>query len=797
MLALTRLVAKLFYHSRGDFSLFTQPRVSTANTIDAPWKHNNHRRHDMKAALLSDPHCRFYLLDRTGHVVCFHSPVLLDDEEKDETVIIAIHADGINGKTHIMFSADAFFQVCVAPVAPTHANTLGARHIRCKFEDLRNKNNESAAFDDIGYEPPVANDTTNPVLIFVDKVAAIPPTFRALDGFDVQKEFPASDETLPETYGPTKPVIAAWRTLDGNSGGSLHCTTSYPQMASAMWLDTDGTAGAGFQDLADIGKDLAPCIHTTITFVPATHKLVRQAAASIEEKMTTALSTEAQELDEIASAHHRPPPGSSHTVSHAPSSSPAGEDTTIKLTEVMENLTKNLQSSTDGSKTTLKKKLSRRHMNRIQLMYGAVETLTDGTEVWTPATLTARFIEFMDCDDKEEAKRILHYAFVDAVATAKKKKDLLGLCSDYNPDCLNTAFITCLKNAHFNQEPFNVSMTSIDQAISTFCFLPVEANNAKLIRMNSSEQAAKVAHIHGETKEAKVRELFVHGEQTQVSCIKATNLNLQLFGTIIAVDYHKSFMYKKLMELFEIHDSLGGTAWLKKVVADNPAMIHSVLMDIESIRLAISYPLFNNIAFQSAMERGEDISASDVVAGSTTVCQTVLNNAMSAVGGSYHLYETALRSYKWFHPSSSDGRGADRGAGGGGGGSPPKRQRQEPRHEEHDGGQDRRREPPPRLSDREIDTRKGRGFLKCQGTLRHCSVRFSQWSNKTLCTKFSTRGYYCPFDGRACQFAHIDPRNVCNADIAEFNRWLDRTPSMSYNDPNMAPTGNDPPRARP
>lgn len=795
MLALTRLVAKLFYHNRGELSLFTQPRVSTANTIDAPWRHNNDRRHDMKAALLSDPHCRFYLLDRTGHVVCFHSPVLLNDDEKDENVIIAIHGDGINGKTHIKFNADAFFQVCVAPVAPTHANTLGARHLHCKFEDLRNKNDEPAAFHDIGYEPPVANDTTNPVLIFMDKVAAIPPTYRALDGHNIEKAFPASSETHPETYGPTKPVIAAWRTLDGNSGGSLHHGNSYSQLASAVWLEQDDGAGAGFQDLKNIGKDLATCIHTEFTFVPATHKLVLAAAASIEEKMTTALSTEAQELDEIASATTRPP-GSSPAVSHAPAFSPAGEDATKQLAEVMTSLSKNLQSTTEGSKSTLKKKLMQRYMHRYQLVYGAVEKLSDGTEVWKPAILTPRFIEFMECDDKEEAKRMLRLAFVDAIAVAKKKKDLLGLCSDYNPDCINTTFTTCTKNAHFTNEPLNVSMTSIDQAISTFCFLPVDANNAKLIRMNSSEQAAKVAHIHGETKEAKVRELFVHGEQTQVSCIKATNLNLQVFGTVIAVDYDKSFMYKKLMELYEIHDSLGGTAWLKKVVANKPAMIHSVLMDIEAIRLAISYPLLNNIAFQSAMERGEDISASDVIAGSTTVCQTVLNNAMSAVGGSYHLYETPLRSFNWFTQAHSDGRGADRAAGGDSGGSPPKRQRQEPRREEHDGGRDRRRDTP-QLSDREMETRKGRGFLKCTGTLRHCSIRFSQWSNKTLCTKFATRGYYCTFDSRDCQFAHIDPRNVCNADIAKLNEWLNRTPSMSYNDPNLAPTGNDPPRDRP
>ena len=796
MLALSRLFAKLFYHNRGELSLFTQPRVSTANTIDAPWRHNNHRRHDMKAALLSDPHCRFYLLDRTGHVVCFHSPVLLDDDDNDESVIIAIQADVINGTTHIKFSADAFFQVCVAPVAPTHANTLGARHLRCKFEDLRTKNSEAAKFDDMGYNPPVANDTTNPVLIFVDKVAAIPPTYRALDGHDIDTDLPAADDTRHETYGPMHPVLAAWRTLDGNNGGSLHHAHSYAQLASAVWVERDGEAGAGFQDLEDIGKDLAQCIHTEVTFVPATHKLVRLAAASIEEKMTTALSTEAQELDDIASATDPPPPGSSPPGSHVSASPLAGEDTTTKLTEVMASLSKNLQSSTEGSKTTLKKKLMRRYMQRIQLMFGAVEKLSDGTEVWTPATLTPRFIEFMECDDKEEAKRILHHAFVDAVATAKKKKDLLGLCSDYNPDCINTTFITCVKNAHFQMEPLNVSMTSIDQAISTFCFLPVDANNAKLIRMNTSEQAAKVAHIHGETKEAKIRELFVHGEQTQVSCIKATNLNLQLFGTLIAVDYDKSFMYEKLMELYEIHDSLGGSAWLKKVVADKPAMIHSVLMDIEMIRLAISYPLFNNIAFQSAIERGESILAKDVVSGSTTVCQTVMNNAMSAVGGSYHLYETPLRSFQWFNQSSTDGRGADRAAGGAGGGSPPKRQRQEPRREEHDGGRDRRRDTP-QLSDRELETRKGRGFLKCVGTLRHCTVRFSQWGNKTLCTKFATRGYFCTFDSRDCQFAHIDPRNVCNADIAEFNRWLNRTPSMSYNDVNMAPTGNDPPRARP
>lgn len=130
-----------------------------------------------------------------------------------------------------------------------------------------------------------------------------------------------------------------------------------------------------------------------------------EAAASFKEKMTTALSTEAQELDEISSATTRPP-GSSPAVSQAPASSPAGEDATAKLAEVMTSLSKNLQSSTEGSKTTLKKKLMQRHMHRYQLVYGAVEKLSVGTEIWKPATLTPRFIEFMECDDKEEVKRM-------------------------------------------------------------------------------------------------------------------------------------------------------------------------------------------------------------------------------------------------------------------------------------------------------------------------------------------------------------------------------------------------------
>ena len=198
--------AKLLNANKTSMSAFTAPHPRSDNDAKNHLKHYRPVvRNRTKQSLLSNPRNRYMLMQRNGTILSFSCAVVLEDEDNDnESVIVARLGDSVTGETLIKFKLDDFFTGTLALVKDGARASAGLRSLSGQVVNLVNDNMDRIPMEELPWTD--AEYPNCAVLAFCDKIHVVPPTYKIYDGHSITDALPvlADDE---RAWQPLRDVL--------------------------------------------------------------------------------------------------------------------------------------------------------------------------------------------------------------------------------------------------------------------------------------------------------------------------------------------------------------------------------------------------------------------------------------------------------------------------------------------------------------------------------------------------------------------------------------------------------------
>lgn len=237
----------------------------------------------------------------------------------------------------------------------------------------------------------------------------------------------------------------------------------------------DKPKGEFYTDKQEMGTNLSPTTFTVATPLSATHSLVKDNFSQMEDQIKQAIQSDVDPLPK-----ETPPPPPSPT-------DPSPDPAPAKMTQILSSLVKITKEGTKGAQQ-LKQYTEAKH--RYQILFGSQETNSDGETVVKLATLTENGDEMLQATDSVRRAQLLKQGIKDVLDLERRDGTLLGNQSDFNPNIINDAYYTNIKNCHWHTETLNQCATTLDKALSIVQFLPCSPKNKSLVRLiTTSDQA--------------------------------------------------------------------------------------------------------------------------------------------------------------------------------------------------------------------------------------------------------------------------------------------------------------------
>ena len=772
--------AKLLAANKTSMSAFTAPHPRSDHDAKNHLKHYRPVvRNRTKQSLLSNPRNRYVLMQRNGTVLSFSCAVVLEDEaNNNESVIVARLGDSVTGETLIKFKLDDFFTGTLALVKDGAAASAGLRRLSGQVVNLVNDNLDRIPMEELPWTDAEYPDCA--VLAFCDKVHVVPPTYKIYDGHPIADALPvlADDE---RAWQPLHDVLEVFAFHQQHYAGHSVHHTAHSKCADSNWHSED-PKGEFYDDRQAIGANLDATFFTDIDIILPSSPLGIAALPLIKEQLEAMLQHEAATLADPTATE----PGAATTSSSAS----AGEFS--NMTEIMKGTLDFMKQSSEGSKTSQKKKVIDRCTNLWNCLLAHKTIGSGGDMVMEPLPLSPSFIELMETSDPLEQLRLLRQGLDDTKWQARHANEANGLLSSLNVDTLNGPFVRCMVRCHIHSEPLNACVSTLNKKISVFNFAPCATNNKALQLMIVTDGRFYYENFHDDdAKTGKTHDLFIDGDMQHVNCIRETLYNFLLLLAFVCPRYAESYIHVKLMKYMAILNSPGGDTFLRSTVAISPHMKHNLLCDVQQLITACWRPWLTNNRLVSQAAAGEEVSCKDTTDYADQACDSIFQKLQVACYGGHAAYDLPSGSYHFFQERRNLPGAKKRDN------HRDERRREDPRREDfrqdkrpkqnnHEAGGGNRPEAnrpgPQRINIEMQKLQRSAGILTCTAfPPTHFPHRFQSLNNKILCTNFATTGLCCPFAQADCHFAHVQSlKDLSAADQKAFTAWVKNTTNMTW-----------------
>ena len=737
-------------------------------------------RNRLKQSLIDNSHFRFVFLQPTGKLASFSNPVVVDDTAHNPSrpTIVALLGDSVTGDTYISIEMDAFFTGIFAFMADGKASQVGMRRTTGLVASMVDDDEDVLPYDVIPWTETAYPN--GPVLVFCDKIHAVPPSYKLYDGHDVTDPLPAAADGESE-WEPLKEIVEVMSFHKRNyAGNSVHHTPTSEYANSNF--DSAEPKGAMYDDRQDVGNNLTTSVYTTVTILAPDSPLAVAARPEIEEKRFTMLQTEAAALAAAADAA-------------APGQQPAGlhglgnGETISQLNTTLGGMKEFFKTTTEGSKTGQKKKAVERITLMYQCLLGKKEMGTNSAMVLTPLPLSGAFEEFLGTSDVPEAQRLLKQGVDDKKWSLRRDDTILGMMNSLNTEIFSVPFTKCMKGCYWHSQPLAVCLLTFNKKLSLFGLLPVNEYNPAFRAMQATDQRSLYATLFDtDEKVDKVHDVFVDGDTNHVNSIKETILNFCLMLAFMSPRYAESYIYINMMKYLSVLNSPGGDSFLRVTVSPSPHMKHSLIADCQQILISCWGPFLNNNRLIVDAAAGIPISSADTTDFADAAINATLASIRSATQGHTASYDQPTSCFNWYHrrrearrqrpaqpaPRNQNQRPAD-----------PRQREKRPFPEANSTPPARRQQPrqvTPQIDGDRQKIQKTFGFLHCKRfPVSHFAHRFPTYDNLIMCTKFATVGLVCPFSAGDCNFAHVrNVKDLPDADRDAMISWMKNTPNMDW-----------------
>ena len=185
--------SKLIGIGRTKFSDFTLKSPGCEKASTCPYRHAHvPADHPLYMQQLQGmAGMRFWMVQDTGLICVFHSPVLIEDQTETPPVpiVVALLGDNIQGQTFITMSPLVFKQVVLVLAAGSTDTHLGATKTGPAATDLLDDTSTPVNLAVLQWTNTTYTGT--PDIYFFPLVHAIPPSYMAHDNQSVTVPFPA------------------------------------------------------------------------------------------------------------------------------------------------------------------------------------------------------------------------------------------------------------------------------------------------------------------------------------------------------------------------------------------------------------------------------------------------------------------------------------------------------------------------------------------------------------------------------------------------------------------------------
>ena len=144
--------------------------------------------------------------------------------------MIARTGEDLLTKNFIMVDGNCFKKVVMTFMSQDDVNTLGATPLRLQMKDIKDKNGEPLTKEAISWEGE-EGDSSDPQLVYLGKICAVPPTYNTHHGHPLKKPLPEDPAEGPKTCPKFRAVFEGWKFLHENcQGRSVHCEQGMGQI---------------------------------------------------------------------------------------------------------------------------------------------------------------------------------------------------------------------------------------------------------------------------------------------------------------------------------------------------------------------------------------------------------------------------------------------------------------------------------------------------------------------------------------------------------------------------------------
>ena len=291
--ALKQLMIRLMKDDKTEYNdLFFHQR-----TEDEAQKHFKYRkppiRNVQKQAASGNGRTRWVYLTSDGILQSINSPILIEQQGTDGTgattiIHLARLGDNIADDAFTTISLEVFNSTVMALMKDDSASTQGFNRLDGRVAGLVKIDQSPVTSRELNWESDVHPNA--PVSVCLVKIFPVPPGYESCNGHNIRTPLP--DDTDTKTiWPPMRDWIHSTRHLYVHMDGNfLHAHTGIVAPSNFDDPRTTGTTkGVFYNDKQAMGTNLSSTTFTEAQSIPATHSLVKDNFALMEEQIKQAL----------------------------------------------------------------------------------------------------------------------------------------------------------------------------------------------------------------------------------------------------------------------------------------------------------------------------------------------------------------------------------------------------------------------------------------------------------------------------------------------------------------------------
>jgi hypothetical protein len=181
---------------------------------------------------------------------------------------------------------------------------------------------------------------------------------------------------------------------------------------------------------------------------------------------------------------------------------------------------------------------------------------------------------------------ILLYTLVSGLNKLEINNKRVGILCDFQINSITPAYMKCLQNCLWMEEPLQYSKDILDQRLSILQFLSIDQRNIAFRLMRSSDRTKMMNDLHEDNddkKSPKTKFLFIDGEMYDSPHLAKCLCNFFVHMHCWVENPTETMVYQQLHMRLMLFQSQGGKLWLEHTKMSHKHIFHSLMMDIQSV----------------------------------------------------------------------------------------------------------------------------------------------------------------------------------------------------------------------